>query len=104
MLSVNIFLTGHLNESDSFFDYSISNTSYSSINYGYKTHVPLFTEDVLSNASEAVLLACSNDSKCVYDYFATGSIEVALLTLDTAVKNREIVSLMSEFLVFTSIS
>ena len=93
---MTISLIGHLNESESFFNYSISNSSYSTMNDGYQTYVPLFTEDVLSNTSDSILQACNNDPKCVYDYTATGNMEVGLSTLDTAVKNDDIVTQISE--------
>ena len=85
-----------MNESDSFFNYSIGNTSYSAINEGYLNHIPTFTEDI-SNTSEEVLKACNNDSKCLYDYSVTGDMELGVSTLNTATKNEETVKQICTF-------
>ncbi len=87
---------GHLNKSDSFFNYSIDNSSYSSNNDGYLSHIPTFTEDILANTSDTVLQMCNNDPKCVYDFSVTGDMDVGLSTLDTAMKNDETVKLIGE--------
>ena len=50
--------------------------------------MPAFLEDVLANASNAIKMACSNDSSCIFDYSQTGSRAVGLGTLATNSQNN----------------
>ena len=78
---------GHLPEAESFFEYSIGNTSYSAINSGYMDHLPSFTEDIIAGISAEIIQACMNDLKCVYDYAVTGNKEVGISTLNISMNN-----------------
>jgi len=85
-----------LKESESFFNYSIDDTSYSAINDGYRSFIPNFSEDIVSGASTEIKEACMNDKQCIYDYVVTGNAEVAMSTYNISMANQDSVIELGE--------
>lgn len=76
-------------EEESLFNYTIGDTSYSAINDDYLTHQPVFFCDL--NVSNEVREICQENPSCVYDFVATGSMEIGQFTLDIATANNEVI-------------
>ena len=77
--------TDQISSSESLFTYL---NGYSAANYSHPSYIPAFLEDVLANASNAIKMACSNDSSCIFDYSQTGSMAIGLGTLATNTQNN----------------
>ena len=89
--------TGHVSEEESLFNYSIgAGSSYSAINDGYLEYRPLFTDEVLANASAEVLEMCQGNVECVYDSLVTGDMSVGLGTLNTSMSNDDTVQILGK--------
>ena len=82
---------GHLTEEESFFNYSIGNTSYSAINDGYMDYLPVFTEDLINSVSDNVIAICKNDLNCIYDLSLTGDRNIGLSTYNISLSNSDII-------------
>ena len=92
-----LFLSaGHVSENESLFDYSIGDTSYAAINHGYLNHTPLFTDEVIGNASQEVLDMCGGNVACIYDSTVTGSLSVGQATLNTSQANQITIQILGQ--------
>lgn len=83
-----------MREEESFFNYSIGDTSYSAINNGYLTHQPVFSEDL--NITQEVRDICRGNPACIYDSVVTGSTAIGLSTLGISTTNDEIIQTLGE--------
>ena len=57
--------------------------------------IPEFSDEEIK---EKALKLCKNDTSCLYDVQATGSLEFAQATLDTQEQNVEQVETLSEYI------
>ena len=85
---------GHLNETESLFNYSLDGNTYSTINNGYQTYRPLFTDDL--NVTDDVIAMCRGLPECIYDYTVTGSVEIGLATVGTVMNNNDVAMTLSK--------
>ena len=85
---------------ESIFNYSVgAGASYSEVNDGFATYLPIFLEDIIDNVSQSVIDECQNNVQCIYDYAVTGDMSVAMDTLVTSDMNTDLVITLGEYTV-----
>lgn len=50
--------------------------------FNFPNHIPNFLNDVVANASDAIIQQCGGDARCIFDASQTGSIEIGLNTME----------------------
>ena len=82
-------------EDESFFNYSIGDTSYAAINNGYMEHEPLFTEEL--NATQETMEMCQGNIPCIFDTTVTGNPDIGMSTMDVSMSNNDTIMALSEY-------
>lgn len=73
-----LLFVGQITQESSIFTYP---PGMGAENFSFPNHVPVFLDDVLNATTPEILTACGNDPQCVFDYTATGNMEIGLGTL-----------------------
>ena len=89
---VTLMCTGHVNETDSHFEY-IGN-DYSFYNDGWDTHIPTFRDEL--TAPSIVQGICGSDLQCIFDYAVTNDVSFAAATHTVTISNQETQDILCE--------
>ena len=87
--------TGQLQPNESLFQYPAGQTVD---DFAHPDHVPVFLQDIANGADPQVVVACGNDSLCIFDAVQTGNTNIGIATMITNQDNTVAYQEASEYL------
>ena len=80
-----------MSQSESLFSYQGSSHAA----YQHPDHIPVFSDELTPTPEQ--LAVCGDNMQCLYDYAQTGSVDIAMATVDITEKNTMDSKVLSEF-------